>query len=111
MARQRSRVDWLKEGDRNTAFFQARATARRRTNKIKYLIKLDGSKCESQDEMEDMARSFYMNLFSTKPQDRASSILETILICVDEHTNDNLCKPYSDEEIKDALFQMGPTKT
>jgi hypothetical protein len=25
-------------------------------------------------------------------------------------TNDNLCKPYTDEEISAALFQMGPTK-
>lgn len=34
MARQRSGVDWLREGDRNTEFFQARATSRRRTNRI-----------------------------------------------------------------------------
>lgn len=109
MARQRSRVDWLHEGDRNTSFFHARASARRRTNKIKYLLKPDGSKCEDQHEMENMARCFYMNLFSTEPQ-RASSVLETIRTYIDQQTNDFLCKPCSDEEIKNALFQMGPTK-
>ncbi|KAJ1296597.1 hypothetical protein BS78_01G314000 [Paspalum vaginatum] len=62
MARQRSRVDWLKAGDRNTSFFHARATARRRANRINYLKRQDGS------------------------------------------------KPYSNEEIREALFQMGPTK-
>jgi hypothetical protein len=36
MIRQHSRVDWLQVGDHNTAFFQARVTARRRT--IRYNI-------------------------------------------------------------------------
>ena len=37
MERQRSRISWLKEGDRNTGFFQAKARARSRTNRIKLL--------------------------------------------------------------------------
>lgn len=37
-------------------------------------------------------------------------ILEVISTRIDQEMNDELCKPYSNEEIKDALFQMGPTK-
>lgn len=42
LMRQRSRVDWLTDGDRNTRFFQLRASLRRRKNHIKSLMKDNG---------------------------------------------------------------------
>jgi hypothetical protein len=110
MARQRSRVDWLREGDRNTAFFHARASTRRRSNKINCLIKKDGTRCEDKKEIKTMARDFYMNLFLSEPNVNVEVILDAISTKVDQSTNEELCKPYTDEEIKEALFQMGPTK-
>jgi hypothetical protein len=67
MARQRSRVDWLREGDRNTAFFHARATARRRTNKITVLVKDDGTRCTDQEGIKKLAGKFYEDLFTSEP--------------------------------------------
>jgi hypothetical protein len=58
MARKRSRVEWLREGDRNTSFFHARALARKRTNKISMLTRDDGSKCEAQAEIKGLVHSF-----------------------------------------------------
>jgi len=45
-------------------------------------------------------------------------LLHVFLVCchytkclrIDQATNEIMCKPYSNEEIKEALFQMGPTK-
>jgi hypothetical protein len=110
MARQWSWVDWLQPGDQNISFFHARATARRRTNKIKYLLREDGSKYEDQTEIKRMAHSFYKDLFTSEPHEEANSVLASISTRIDQTINDDLCRPYSNEEIKEALFQMGPTK-
>lgn len=103
-------MDWLREGDRNTAFFHARASARRRTNKIKALVWDDGSRCENQVGIKGMVQSFYEYLFSSEPCDLVDAFLEAIPRKVDDEVNAELCKPYTDDEIKAALFQMGPTK-
>ena len=110
MARQRSRIDWLKEGDRNTAFFHARATARRRTNRIKILKRADGSKCNEQKEIMRMVHDFYSNLFSSEQYPSLHEVLEAIPRKVDEEMNESLMQEYSNEEIKRDLFQMGPMK-
>ena len=110
MARQRSRIDWLKEGDRNTSFFHARASARRRANRIRYLRKVDGTKCEDQKGMESMAHDFYLNLFSSEPCTSIDAVLDAIPVKVKDEMNVELGKEYTNEEIKYALFQMGPTK-
>jgi hypothetical protein len=110
MLRQRSRVEWLQAGDRNTSFFQARATAQRRANKIKYLLREDGSKCEERSEIKRMVHTFYNDLFTSEPHVDANRVLEAIPARIDQDTNEDLCRPYTNEEIKNALFQMGPTK-
>jgi hypothetical protein len=103
-------VEWLREGDRNTAFFHARATARRRTNRISTLVREDGSKCEDQKEIKDMVHDFYEKLFSSEPTPSIDSVLDPIPVKVDDRMNKSLCAPYTNEEIKATLFQMGPTK-
>lgn len=109
IARQRSRVEWLKEGDRNTSFFHARASARRRTNKIRALVREDGSRCEDLPSIKGMAERFYSDLFTSKPFDD-TAVIDAIGPKVTADMNSDLSKPYSDEEIKTTLFQMGPTK-
>lgn len=58
-----------------------------------------------------MVRTFHSDLFRSEPHLEADQILQAIPVKIDQSTNEALCKPYYNEEIKEALFQMGPTKS
>jgi hypothetical protein len=59
MWRQRSRIEWLSAGYKNTKLFHQRASMRRRKNLIKTLTCVDGRITEEKGEMQNMAYNFY----------------------------------------------------
>jgi hypothetical protein len=58
-----------------------------------------------------MVEIFYGNLFTSEPCDATDVVLDSIRRKASDDMNADLCKEYSDEEIKEALFQMGPTES
>ncbi|KAH7855337.1 hypothetical protein Vadar_023843 [Vaccinium darrowii] len=53
--RQKARISWMVEGDRNTSFFHAKVTQRRKRNAIAGIQNSDGSWC---DDPEDITKEF-----------------------------------------------------
>ena len=107
---QRSRFSWLKEGDRNTKFFHRKDVWHAKKNKITKLQKADGSWESSQTGLELMSTQFFQNLFTRDPSLNPSDIVDLFEKKVSEDMNETLCKEFSDMEISDALFQIGPLK-
>jgi len=62
MKKQRARLDWLKDGDINTAFYQVKARERARVNRITSLRTEDGGVVTQPEELETVAETFYTNL-------------------------------------------------
>lgn len=108
--KQRSRVLWLSEGDRNTKFFHTKASTRRRSNLLKGLFDRHGVWQDSEVGIENVVTSYFSYMFSagTYDLDHMSTVVDLIPTCVTEAMNSDLCAPYSGEEIKCALFQMHP---
>jgi hypothetical protein len=71
-------VDWLREGDLNTAFFHAKATERKRANCITHLVKEDGSTCCDTMEIKGMVRNFYDHLFTSETCPASDVVLDAI---------------------------------
>ncbi|CAD6272130.1 unnamed protein product [Miscanthus lutarioriparius] len=110
MWKQRSRINRLAEGDKNTRFFHIQATQRRRRNKISRLKLGDGSFTEDEEVMVSMTMDFYKTLYTAEGTADTDELLHTVLTKVTGAMNNMLLKPISSEEVKNTLFQMFPTK-
>ncbi|KAH9715856.1 putative reverse transcriptase/RNA-dependent DNA polymerase [Citrus sinensis] len=110
--KQRSRADWLREGDRNTKFFHAKASARKRKNKIMGLEDEDGLWKEEAEEVERLLCDYFANIFSTTnpSQTQLETAVAELPKRVTEETNCFLDQQFTAEEVAEALAQMCPTK-
>jgi hypothetical protein len=63
--RQRAKVHWPQEGDRNTHFFQKYASERRKRSRLNRLVLDDGRIVEREEEMLEQVSNYYKNLFTS----------------------------------------------
>lgn len=108
--KQRSRANWLKEGDRNTKFFHSRATQRKKKNTLEGIEGESGNWCTGRKEMEGVIRRYYQKLFSSNNNTDFDRVLNVVRPRITSADNQQLDRPFSREEIRGALFQMYPTK-
>jgi hypothetical protein len=107
---QRGRVNWLQHGDQNTAFFHRFASGRRKQNFIKYLKNEAGDVIEDHDQIMGMAKNYFQTLFTAEVQDPDPNVLNKVLPSVTPEMNEKLLAPYSRDEVKMALFNIGDLK-
>ncbi|CAM8990804.1 unnamed protein product [Rhodiola kirilowii] len=110
---QRSRALWMEQGDRNTKFFHARATHRKQKNWLSNLKDSQGVLQESEEKIMDIVTSYFSNIFQATVSREARGIddeLRDITPCISKEMNDMLLRDISEEEIKGAVFSLGPLK-
>ncbi|CAN1269326.1 LINE-1 retrotransposable element ORF2 protein [Linum perenne] len=108
---QRSRVSWLRLGDRNTSFFHASAVQRRKRNNITRLMDEAGEWIEEKKELMEHITGFYKHLFREERRVTDFSDLQSFPKLITEGLRTQLDRQVSEHEIKTAVFQLGPTKS
>lgn len=68
LRKQKSRNDWLKDGDDNTRFFHTSTLVRRRRNRVESLKNDGGIWVEDKKGLKETAMRFYTDLFSSNSE-------------------------------------------
>ena len=110
MWRQRFKVMWLKDGDRNTRFFHSKASQRRRRNYITQLYDATGRWCTRQGQVNDTIVDFYQNLFTSANPSNFEEVVDLIPQVVTNKMNEKLVADFTIEEVEVALKQMAHLK-
>ncbi|KAG7535395.1 Endonuclease/exonuclease/phosphatase superfamily [Arabidopsis thaliana x Arabidopsis arenosa] len=108
--KQKSRANWLDEGDENTKYFHASTKQRRAINRIIGLQDHNGTWIESEEGIEQIAVEYFNTLFTATAHDGEFQVLRDVPEIVTTDMNSSLTREVSLEEVKKAVFEMNPTK-
>jgi hypothetical protein len=108
--KQRSKVQWLKEGDTNSRFFHAMATSKKRRNNITALQTDEWETVTAQQDICGLANNYFVNLF-TNEANQSSTTLEYINLRVNEDDNSMLLAQFHISEFKKVVFSMHSDKS
>lgn len=108
--RQRVKRNWYKHGDRNTQYFHAWATQRRRMNFIHSIIDQNGLYWSTPEDIGRAFNQHFQSLFTTANPNDIEEVLSGVQSLVTSEMNVGLTRCFTSKEINDALAQMHPLK-
>lgn len=107
---QRSRLKWLKWGDRNSKFFHATTIQRRERNRLQRIKNERGEWIEGQGDIEAAVQGFFNEIYQAADPGTNRDCIQVIPKLVTQDMNETLMKQVTEEEIKQAVFAMGALK-
>ncbi|KAJ6871911.1 hypothetical protein NC651_031103 [Populus alba x Populus x berolinensis] len=109
--KQRSRINWLQLGDRNTKFFHNSLLHRQVRNRIHCLQDSTGTLVTDQQKMGMLASSYYEQLLSAPQVHSQGPIQHLYPIPISADSHSALSLPITDDDIKNALFSIPDSKS
>ena len=107
--KQRAHTAWLTKGDRNTKYFHAYASERRRKNYVRRL-KEDGGGVVEGRRLKNYIANQYQNLFLSCAGGHDDEVIDCVQSRVTQEMNEDLSAPFTDDEVWSALQSIGDLK-
>ena len=107
--KQKSRIGWLKEGERNTKFFHRTTIQRRMHNTITFIQNQAGERVENHVEIEEEFINHFQAVHQEPLIDRQSAIekiTQNVPKIITEEHNQLLLRPVLTQEVDLAMKQL-----
>ncbi|KAJ6925333.1 hypothetical protein NC651_009871 [Populus alba x Populus x berolinensis] len=108
--KQRSRIQWLSLGDRNTKFFHRSLVHRQSRNRVHGLTDEAGNQVTTNKEMGQLAVAYYQNILAAPPHEYQEDVSRLYTSKIPPTSVSSLIQPFTSEEIKRALFSIPDDK-
>ena len=92
--RQRSRVVWLKVGDKNTRYFHQSASQRKKNNSLIGLTNQQNQWCTEKNQITEIASNYFKELFTSSAPNRIGETVAVVEKVVTPEMNSKLLTPY-----------------
>ncbi|KAJ6974535.1 hypothetical protein NC653_030590 [Populus alba x Populus x berolinensis] len=109
--KQRSRIQWLQLGDKNTAFFHKSLLHRQTRNIIHMLQDELGNTITDEQEIGQLATTYYEQLLSATPSPLAEDITSLYSTNISDTARCMANLPITNDDIKNALFSIPDSKS
>eukprot|EP00253_Pinus_taeda_P034106 PITA_34106 len=108
----KSRQLWLKEGDKNTAYFHKQAAARRTRNNVSAINDSEGNHYNNQEDIKKAASSHFRSLLTESQEEGDySDLLQYLPKSITQEINNTLNREIGEEEIRKAIWTLQPDKS
>ena len=108
----KSRSQWLNGGDRNTQYFHSTTQMRRVRNRILFINDEDGDICRGHQNIAKAATNYFETLYTSSPTSstRMANVFQGFQGKITDDINTELTRPVTEQEIKDSVFAVAPSK-
>ncbi|XP_056688793.1 uncharacterized protein [Spinacia oleracea] len=107
---QKSRVEWIKNGDRNTTFFHLSTIVRRWRNKIAAIKGNKGDWVFDSQSVKDIIVGYFTDLFTEEGEPESFDVPYDVFPEIPQREWESLEKPYTRMEIEFVVKNMGALK-
>lgn len=100
---QRSRLLWVKNGDRNTKYFHTQATKRFRRNGVVGIRDEQNTWKVQPEEITKVLIDYYKALFTSATREDSTQVLACVPSVITNEMNDSLCYEFGESKVYEAL--------